>query len=455
MIRVALAVIITLLILAVFAADVPQTSKAAGIEVRSQNTTNRFPNGVQFSIFLSTEAPITSARLRATVLPDRPIAFVRATCTAGTAPTCNATLGESQDSYMVPGAEIRYVWEIEDQNGNKLETPEASATYMDDRFQWQSVTEDGLTVYYYFGNDETPRNVLRTSRETIDRISALLDTTLDFPVKIWVYRTAADMAPAVASTAGRGPNSTVRTLGEVGAADTALVSRDVDFLNIVRHELAHVVTGRATRSHINFPSWINEGISVYAQREILPDEQAAMDVAIRRNEMLPISSLGSSARGTAGTVSLFYGQSGSIVKYMIETYGDEKFAQWVAATRTQTIDDALKAVYDFDTLGLENGWRASLGLPEVTGSGTGSSTSPSTIPTLPPLGANPSSGSSATPTPAGQNTGNPSTGAPATEDDDGGSSSPLPFFLAGVAVLVLGSGAGLLILKKRGSAPSA
>lgn len=438
---------------AVSAAGQSATAEAEGIEVRSQNTINRFPQGIQFTIFLTSDAQITSARLRATVLPDRPTATVRGTCTAGTAPTCNASLGDTQASYMVPGAEVRYVWEIEDSNGNKLQTPEASVTYMDDRFQWQAISEGNLTVYYYFGSDEMPRGVLRTARETIDRISALEKTSIDFPLKIWVYETANAMSQAVASTAGRGPNSSVRTLGEVGAADTALVSRDVDFLNIVRHELAHIVTGQATKSHFNFPSWINEGISVFAQREVLPDEKQAMDLAIRRNAVLPLASLGSSTQSSPDTVSLFYGQAGSVIKYMVDTHGDEKFAAWIAALRTDTTNGALQSVYGFDLLSLENGWRKSIGLPEVSGGGSqgsGSASDPSVIPTLPPLGSNPPSGVQPT-QPTGQNTGSASAEA---EEDSGGSSTGAIIGLAIVVLLVAG-GAGFFFLRRGASKPVA
>jgi hypothetical protein len=287
---------------------------------------------------------------------------------------------------------------------------------------------------------------MAAARETIDRIGTLLQTTVDFPVKIWVYQTAQDMSPAVASRAGRGPNSTIRTLGEVGASDTALVSRDVDFLNIVRHEIAHVVTGQATRSHINFPSWINEGISVFSQREILADEKQAIDLAVRRNSVLPITSLGSSAQGSASTVSLFYAQSGALVEYLVETYGDAKFAAWITALRRNTLEGALQEVYGFDTLGLENGWRKSIGLPEVSATGGGSSSNPGSIPTLAPLGSNQGSGNAATPESGGQSA--PSTSANET-DDDGGSSPVVPIAVGVLAVIALAGGAGYLVYRRR------
>lgn len=449
---------VLVLVLAVIAATSVMSAApkpvSAAIEVRSEATTNRFPQGVQFSVFLGSDGNITSARIRARIL-DRPTTFVRATCTAGTAANCTATLGNTESSYLVPGAEIFYSWEIEDATGAKLETPEQKVVYQDDRFQWQSVSEGNITVFYYFGSEEGPRAAMRATRETMDRLAVLEGATVDFPIKVWLYQTAADMQPAVASRAGRGPNSSVRTLGEVGAADTALVSRDVDFLNIVRHEIAHIVTGQATKAHINFPSWINEGISVYSQREVLPDEKQAMDQAIRRNELLPVPSL-SSFQGAADTVSLFYGQAGSVIKFMIETYGDQKFAAWIAAIRTDTLDNATKTAYGMDLLAIENAWRKSLGVAEVAGgSGSGGGSNPSSIPTLAPLGSNPppSTGGQATPSAGGTSAPSaPSNNTDTLEEDDGGSSPILPIAVGALLVLGFAAGVGFMLLKKRGQA---
>jgi hypothetical protein len=189
---------------------------------------------------------------------------------------------------------------------------------------------------------------------------------VDFPVKIWVYRTAAEMAPAVASRRGQGPDTSIQTLGEVGAADTALVSRDTTFMDVVRHELAHIVTGAAVRTHkyiVDIPTWINEGISVFAQTGLLPSEEQAFTLAIQRNRVLPITSLNASARGSSNDVSIFYAQSGSIIAYLVKTYGEAKFGEFIEAMAGDTTDKALQKVYGFDQTGLENLWRKVVGLP--------------------------------------------------------------------------------------------
>jgi hypothetical protein len=277
-----------------------RASSATAIEVVSQNAANRFPDGIQFSVFLSSDSDIQDVRLRFRILPDGVNATARPQCTTGRSVNCNATVGSTAQNYMVPGAKIVFSWEASDAGGARVQSPEQTISYDDDRFRWDSINEGNLTVFFYFGDLESQRNVLRVAQETIGRMSDLLNTQVDFPINIWVYRTAQEMQPAVASRRGQGPDTSVQTLGEVGASDTALVSRDTDFLNIVRHELAHIVTRAGTRSHIvEIPVWINEGLSTYSQRELLPNEEQALRLAIQRNRVLPITSLGTSARGSS------------------------------------------------------------------------------------------------------------------------------------------------------------
>jgi hypothetical protein len=352
-------------------------------------------------------------------------------------------VGSTRESYMVPGAGITYYWEITDASGGRLITEEQTTTYEDDRFEWQKLEEGNLSVLYYFGDVASQESVLRAARETIARFSDLLNTTIDFPVKIWVYRTAAEMAPAVASRRGQGPNTSIQTLGEVAAADTALVSRDSAFLDVVRHELAHIVTGRATRGHITeIPTWINEGLSTFAQNRLLESEEQALALAIQRNRVLPITSLNASARGSAGDVSVFYAQSGSIIAFMVNTFGDDKFGEFIGALANDTTDKALQAVYGFDQLGLENQWRKAVGLPEVGASPSGTAT-PAARPTVAQGAAN----QRQTPQ-AGNSQSN-------ARDDDSGGDSTTQFLVISAAVLAVALMAvgGLYIQRRRGQPP--
>lgn len=422
---------IRVLALAVFLAALaltPASPASAEIEVRSQPVPqNVFPDGVRFTIFLASNADITRVRLFYRVLPYGPLANVNAQCSQGATVSCTANLTKTV-AYMPPGTDFIYYWEVEDAAGQRLTTPQGTYTYEDIRFSWQAAKEGNVTVNFYFGDDQTVQSVMRVARETIDKFTKLEGTQADFPVKIWVYQLARDLQPAASSR----PGDEGHLLGQLSASDTVLVSRDTDFLNVVRHEVTHAVTARATRGHIGeLPTWINEGLSTYSQSQLLPGEQQAFDIAVRSNRVLPITSLQASTRSSA--VSLFYAQSGSIVKYLIDAQGEAKFAQFIAAHANDTTNNALQKVYGFDLLGLEDKWRASLGLPPVSGGNA------NRAPTRAPAG---NQGGSAP--------------APATAKDEGGGSSSLVLIVAAVLGVALIGGAGVYyVLSSRGSKPSA
>lgn len=421
------------------------TASAQGIEVKAQTVQNRFPEGVLFTLFATSDADINDVRLQYRILPDGATVSGRPTCTGGSAVNCTLAVGATAQAFLVPGVEILYSWQLADAAGNRIETPQASAVYDDTRFRWDSISDRNVSVYFYSGSDQNNRAILNAAVETLDGMSALVNTHVDFPVKVWAYSTAAEMRPAILSNRRIPPNANnPTTLGEVVYSDTALVSRDSQPLDIVRHEVTHIVMRQASKGLLgDLPAWLDEGTAVYAQNRLLPDETAALELAIRRNRVLPIFSL-SSAALTQTDTSLFYAQAWSTVKHLIDTHGPQKFAQFIAAFKSNTTDGALKAVYGFDQLGLENEWRRSVGLPPVPAQDSGAASGAGVQPTIVPFGAQGQGG--ATPASGGDQ------GERVLDRDSGGGSGATVIAIAVLTALVaLGiAGAGVYVARKRG-----
>ena len=336
-----------------------------GIEVASQDVSNEFPNGAVFSVSATSDAEITEVTLRYEVAPDGSRAYGVAECTGVTSVQCTFDLKSNVRTFLIPGIEITYFWELDDAAGNHLETEPALYVYEDSRFSWQSMSEGNITVWFYSAGEEEVRNVLQVGLETLERMGGLVGTEVDFPVKVFYYDTAVDMQ-AAARAPGDTPDSGVITLGEVVFSDTALVSADSVPLDVMRHELTHIVLRQAAKgAFVDVPAWLEEGTAVYAQNSPLGGVADALDLAIERNEPFSVRSLTSSSLARQGTnVSLFYGQSWSLVSFLIDEFGPEKFAELFATLREgTTMDEALDRVYGFDQDGLENAWRQSVGLP--------------------------------------------------------------------------------------------
>jgi acyl-CoA-binding protein len=101
---------------------------------------------------------------------------------------------------------------------------------------------------------------------------------------------------------------------------------------------------------------------MYAQSEPGEGFTSTLEGAVDRDRLLSVRSM-TSPTGDPDKVTLFYGEAWSLVSFMVEEYGEEKFAQLYAVFKDgSTTDNALQQVYGFDQEGLEDAWRASLGL---------------------------------------------------------------------------------------------
>jgi len=354
------------------------------ITVESANARNQFPDGVLFDLSVRSDAEITSVRFRYTIPPEGANVYAEPECSSGERVQCSFNLKSDPSLFLAPGTVIIYHWQVEDAAGNKLETEPVTFVYEDDRFDWKSLGEGNLTLWYYSGSESDLDFTLQTAVEGLQRMEDLLGVKVDFPVKVFRYASADDLREA--SYYSKDKPAGIVTLGEVPFSDTALVSADYEPLDVLRHELAHIVTRQAVKGPFsNIPAWLDEGTATYAQSRPLSGEEGALELAIRSNDVLSVRSMTSSSLArSSSNVSLFYAEAGSVVSFLVETQGEEKFAQLFAALKEgTTIDKVLQAVYGFDQDGLDNAWRESVGLPPRESAGEGGKSTP--VPQLTPF----------------------------------------------------------------------
>jgi len=425
-----LALLLPMLVVAAAAAPMPRASaQQGGVTVVSEEPRNEFPSGVSFALAFTSAAEAKEVRIRYTLAPDGTGASGIATCTAGATTSCTYTLTTGRGILVIPGAEITYHWDITDAAGATTSTPDRLYVHEDTRFTFKTLKRDNITLYYHSGTDSHAQAVLDATAETLERVSVLEKTQVTFPVKVFLYDTADEMQPAIAPGGqGRG----VQVLGEVVYSDTAMVSADVATLDITRHEIAHIVTRQATKGPFGVPGWLNEGISVFSQARPLSGHAGALQSAIDNDRVLSMKELNSSATGSSNsTVGLYYGQAGSIVKHLVETYGADKFAELLKTFKDgSTVDKAFQAVYGFDQFGLENEWRDSVGLAQREPSATAA-----------PLATETSAGT----TPAPSATATSST----SSSSDGGASTVTIAVIVGLMVLVVVAAVGALLVVRR------
>ncbi len=355
--------VVALALLALSAASRGLVDAQSAIEVTNNSAQSNFPGGVTFQLRATSNAGIDDVRLIYQIAVDGVHNTRVPQCNGTTTVTCTDQLSGGPRDTIIPGAEITYFWRMTSA-GVTEETGPQQITYEDSRFNWKTLTKGNMTLWYYSGSEDDARAVLEAAYESEQQSSALLQTTVDYPVKIFLYATAEDMQPAILSDNDEG----VVTLGEVVYSDTAMVAANSAPLEIARHEVAHIVQRAAMKGPYRAPDWIIEGMAVYMQSQPLGGQRDAIESAIRSNQVLSVRSMSSASSGAlSGNVFLFYGEAWSLVKFLIDTYGEQKFADYFRAIEAGTGDTgSLEQVYGFNQDGLENAWRASVGLPPRT-----------------------------------------------------------------------------------------
>ena len=435
---------------AVLAGSAGHLPAAASGAFSAVTVENGFPDTLTFKATVSADTDLARVEVRYTILPDGTDAFGGPTFGAGKTATVEFELkvNDPPRAYFPSGSTFRYYWWAEDMNGTTFQTDPVDYLYLDNRFEWQPIELGSLTLYFHSGSQPYAEALAQVGNEGLQRTGALLGVTVPFPVRVFLYNDPDEMVPAL-SQRSEAYSERVVTGGVRVSSDLVFVAKGFDNTpDTLRHELAHVVTKVAgVGAFGDLPTWLDEGTAVYAQSEPGEGYEDAVNDAIANDRALSLRAMGSQPNDP-GLVNLAYGQAWSVVKYLVDTYGQPTFAQFFAEFKKgATPDDALTATYQLTTDGLDAGWRAAHGLPERPSSTPTTAPSTSATPgaTLTPFVANPG-------TPAASTTAAPNTSAPAPGAKDGDANPGVLVALAaaGVALVIL-LVAGGFAMRRRGS----
>jgi hypothetical protein len=270
-----------------------------------------------------------------------------------------------------PGTVFRYWWEFLLEDGTVHATEPQTFEYTDPRFDWEVLAGERVDLYHY-ADARRGGALLAAAEAAIARLEEDTGVPVDRRVRVYSYASARDMSLALASRS-EAYDDRVLTLG-VAVDDHTLIllgsHRDAEM--IVAHELSHIVVGIATANPFaGLPRWLDEGLAMYAEGEDLPPaNRSALEEAIRRDALLSLRSM-TSYSGQAAQVDLFYAQAHSIVAFLLEEHGRDRMRELLAVfAEGSRQDDALERVHGHDLTGLEDRWRASLGLAPRSGAPT-------------------------------------------------------------------------------------
>ncbi|MEX1023302.1 MAG: peptidase MA family metallohydrolase, partial [Dehalococcoidia bacterium] len=340
---------------------------SADVEVSDDRTQADDPTSITFLLRVGGD-PIESAALNYSVInPDGNVGgALRVSPPSGGTGDLSATLNTiTREVYIPVGSQFRYSWTLTTPDGDTVTTDAQEFVFLDGRYTWQSQEQDGVTVYWYSDQDSALQT-LQATADSIADVETLLDTELPYPVRVVVWPRESEGELAQRPRGGEFDSQVITGGARVSSDLLHVYDALGSFIDVARHEAAHLVTkvagdGPFTR----VPSWLDEGVAVYAQNDPGDGYRTAVGFAVTTDSPLRLRNM-ASASNQAAQVNLFYGQSWSTVTYLVDTYGQESLAELFATIKEgNPTDEALMAVYGFDQDGLYNEWRESHGLDAI------------------------------------------------------------------------------------------
>jgi hypothetical protein len=379
-----------LILLLIILAPLGSVRAAQDVQISENQATLDFPNTISFAARLQSAATISSITLEygtGQSTCGEVIAKAFPQFTPGSNVQVEWTWDMRQSGSLPPGATIWWRWRYADQTGKESVSEQKSVTWLDSVHSWQTLEGDKLRLHWYGEDQAFGQVMLEAGVRGLQFNAQQSGLNTDEPIDLYVYPNYNDMRDAIlyepSWTGGMAfPEHNIVIMG-LSQGDT-----NWDQSTVV-HELTHVLVGHLTFSCLGIvPTWLNEGLAVYSEGDLDPSSAAQLQEAIQQNTLLSVRSLSAGFSEVPDKAYLSYSQSYSLVKFLIDTYGQAKMTALLTTLRDgSSVDEALTKVYGFDVEGLEDAWRQAIHAQARPASAQPTAQpTPTFVPTIVPVG---------------------------------------------------------------------
>lgn len=431
----------------------------ATVTVSENSAESDFPEALRFHLEAESSVPIQSVELEfrsdALSCGDGWTSSTPEDFTGGESITADWTWEFRRTGPIPPGTTITWRWVFYGEDSEEVFTTDEQTLTLEDASQsWQQIESEHLQLNWYSGDQEFANTLLEAGETAVADLEELLKFDVQEQVRLYMYADSQDMQ---SSTLFAPAWSGGLAYSAENALLLAIAPGDLDWgVDVVRHELTHVIVGRAYYSCVrSTPTWFEEGFAMYMEGEPDPYYVNLVQSAVNSNELLSVRELGQIFSGNSELASLSYGQSLSLVTYLVEEHGQEKLIalmeQWEQGASEDT---ALTEVYGFDRDGLEAGWREWIGAQPMEESAETVIATPTAYPTYAPIGEPPQAVAEVWPTPdylsEAPTTGEGTAPLDPFQGVDGGGFVPLLIgLLCCVGLIVLGAIIAAVVIFRR------
>ena len=310
----------------------------------------QFPGLIVFDLTAQSQQQIIEVQLRYHTVGSRVWSYAYPAFEPGQRVDATFNLGAVGGNFLPLGAQLEYYYEIHDDQGGVYETPAKTLEYTDTRFQWQQAQAGPLVLMYH----DIPRSQVAEVTGQVEaellRLASMLRLDTSRPITGIIYNERSAAIDAF-------PNQS-RTITEQHVFEGFAFPERGVFVGLgmsprlIIHESAHVMLHQTLRGGVaRVPAWLDEGFASYMEPGATPYSGESLSAL-----GLPLTAM-STVHGTPSDIRDFYRKSESVVTYLIEEHGEDRFRSLLDRLREGNgVDRGLALTYGFDVTGLEDLW---------------------------------------------------------------------------------------------------
>ena len=395
-----LTVCIVLVLLVVFLLDarqIPRVVAADGdAEVTLLEPKADFPNGISFEAEINASHPIQNVEFVYKAELDSCTEFFAIAYPSfeQVVRTKATWYWDMKKSGGLPiGTQLLYYWQITDDTGHVTRTETQEYEWRNRDLQWKNIGNDNLEINWIKGDDAFGQLMLDEAQSALTKNQTFFGLAPHKKYRIFVYPDnelfQKDQLYESNWTAGL-------SYTNAGVVAVGINPDDEEEMKwgkgAMVHELTHAVFAQKEFTCIgSFPTWLVEGTAMYVEDMLHPlgeQNKSYLDY-IATNGVISVRRMNDGFGVDPEQVQLMYTQSYYLVKYLVDTYGPEKFIALQQSIQDgEKADQVIQTIYGLSLEQLETNLATSLNTTSKNAVMTPTSqVIPTYIPTIVPIGA--------------------------------------------------------------------
>ena len=262
------------------------------------------------------------------------------------------TLNLTGNSYVPPGAKIKYFFDIVSAEGKTHSSSQNEFYYLDPSVNWRYTTWKHLTLIWHDRNQNDIESIAKKTTSSNQKLTHILNLPNMHPITgvIVNNRTEAKKAfPNISKAAnkedlyGGFAFSNYDTFVVIGASIDGII-----------HESTHLLLDQSLSPTTRLPAWLNEGIAMHFEERKTESDQILKGYP--SDQIFDLRYM-NSVPGIPSDVRLFYLISESFVGFLFSEYGDYKMKGFIDKLNSgKPTDEAIFAIYGDSIQELQSKW---------------------------------------------------------------------------------------------------